>query len=185
MPNKQRMTRAEKIRYCAIARWSIYIFMIFVSVIIMNIGQNVKPIFLIPICICICMNEGEYPSAVLGGICGLLIDFSLGRIFGYSSIFMIAFCVATVLLFKHLLIQNVINIIWLTALFTGIYEILDYFLFYAMWSYEGAGYVFGEICMPCILYTTLFSPFVWLFIKPVQKRFYPKRAKTIEEAMKI
>lgn len=184
MPNKQ-MTRAEKIKYCAIARWAIYIFMIFVSVILINIGQSVKPIVFIPLCICICMNEDEYPSAFLGGICGLLFDFSCGKIFGYSSVFMIAFCVASVLMFKHFLIQNVLNIIWMTAFFTAVYELFEYFFFYAMWNYEGTLYVFKEICIPCIIYTTLISPIVWLLIKPVLKRFYPKRAKTIEEAMKI
>lgn len=184
MRNKQ-MTRAEKIRYCAIARWAIYVFMIFVSVIIINIGNGVKPLLLIPLCTCICMNEGEYTAAVLGGICGLLIDFSCGKFFGYSCIFMIAFCVATVLFFKHYLLQNVLNIVWLTAMFTAVYELFDYFFFYAMWNYEGTGYVFREKCIPCVIYTTIAAPFVWLLIKPVLKRFYPKRAKTIEEAMKI
>lgn len=184
MQNKQ-MTRAEKIKYCAIARWSIYIFMIFVSVIIMNIGQSVKPVIFIPLCVCICMNEGEYPAAILGGICGLLMDFSFGRIFGYSSIFMIAFCVATVLFFKHYFLQNIINIIWMTALFIAIYQIADYFLIYAMWNYEGIKYVFKEICFPSMVYTTLISPIVWLLVRPVQKKFYPRRAKTIEDAMKI
>ena len=184
MLNKQ-MTRAEKIKYCAAARWSIYIFMIFVSVIILNIGKGVKPVYLIPLCICICMNEGEYTAAFLGGICGLLLDFSFGRIFGYSSILMIAFCVASVLFFKHYLLQNVLNIIWMTALFTAVYELLDYFFMYAMWNYEGTGYILREISFPCIAYTTLVSPVIYLLIKPVQKRFYPKTAKTIEEAIKI
>lgn len=185
MLNKKQLTRSEKIKYCAVARWAIYIFMIFASVIIINIGQGVKPVLLIPLCTCICMNEGEYTAAVLGGICGLLIDFSMGKIFGYSSVFMIAFCVATVLLFKHYLLQNILNIVWMTAVFTAVYEFCDYFFFYAMWNYEGAEYVFKEKCIPCIIYTTIISPIIWLLVKPVQKRFYPKRAKTIEEAMKI
>ncbi len=184
MQNKQ-VTSAEKIKYCAAIRWAIYVFMVFVSVIIINTGKGVKPIIFIPLCICICMNEGEYPAAILGGVCGLLFDFSCGRLFGYSSIFMIAFCVATVLIFKHYLFQNVMNIIWLTSLFTGIYEVFDYFFFYAMWNYEGVQYVFRKKCIPCILYTTAISPVIWLIIKPVLKRFYPKREKTIEEAMKI
>lgn len=184
MPNKQ-MTRAEKIRYCAIARWVIYVIMIFAGVVIMNIGQSVKPMILIPLCICICMNEGEYTAAVLGGICGLLTDFSCGTVFGYSSVFMIAFCVATVLMFKHYLLQNLINIIWMTALFSFIYEVCKYFFYYSMWNYEGSGYVFKNISIPCIVYTTIAALVIWLLIKPVLKRFYPRRAKTIEEAMKL
>lgn len=184
MPSNQ-MTRAEKIKYCAIARWAIYIFMIFVSVIIINTGDSVKPILFIPLGICICMNEGEYTAAVLGGVCGLLFDFSCGKIFGYSSVFMIAFCVATVLFYKHYLLHNILNVVWMTALFTTVYELCDYFFFYAMWDYEGVGYVFSGKCIPCIFRTTLISPFVYLIVKPVHRRFYPKRAKLIEEAMKI
>lgn len=185
MPDKHQMTRAEKIKYYAIARWAIYIFMIFVSVIIINTGKGLKPIIFIPICTCICMNEDEYPAAVLGGICGLLYDFSSGKFFGYSSVFMIAFCVATVLMFKHYLFKTGINILWMVAVFTAVYELFDYFFFYAMWNYEGTNYVLRKQCVPCVIYTTLISPIVWLLIKPVQKRFYPKREKTIEEAMKI
>lgn len=184
MPNKQ-MTRAEKIKYCAVARWAIYVLMIFAGTIIINIGQGVKPVIFIPLCICICMNEGEYTAAILGGVCGLLIDFSSSKPFGYSSLLMIAFCVASTLLFRHYLLQNVLNIIWLTALFAFTYEICDYFLFYAMWNYEGVNYVFRKKCLPCIFYTTFISPVIWLLIRPVLKRFYPKRAKTIEDAMKI
>lgn len=184
MPDKQ-LTRAEKIRNCAIARWIIYVIMIFAATVIINIGQGVRPLLFIPLCICICMNEGEYTAAVLGGVCGLLLDFSTGKVFGYSSLFMIMFCVAAVLLYKHYLIKNIMNTILMTALFTAAYEICDYFFYYVMWNYEGTEYVFSKKCVPCIFYTTIASVFIWFIIKPIVKRFYPKRAKTIEEAMKV
>lgn len=85
------MTRIQKIRYYAIIRWALYIFLIFVSAILINIGKGVKPIYFIPLCVCICMNEGEYPAAFLGGICGLLFDEASGRFFGYSSVTFIIF----------------------------------------------------------------------------------------------
>ena len=62
---------------------------------------------------------------------------------------------------------------------------LDYFFYYAMWGYEGSGYVFSDIALPCILNTIIISPIVYLIVKPIIKRFYPKKAKNIEAAMKI
>ena len=178
--------RFEKIRYYAVIRWAIYIFLIFVSSVLINVGQSVKPIYFIPLCLCICMNEGEYTSAVLGGICGLIIDEASGHtFFGFSSIIMIAFCVGSVLIFRHLLFKNIFNIVILTGVCTFIYQLLIYFFYYAMWDYEGAGYVFSDISIPCIFYTVLISPIIYLIVKQISKRFYPKIAKTIEEAMKV
>ena len=179
------MTRIQKIRYYAIIRWALYIFLIFVSAILINIGKGVKPIYFIPLCVCICMNEGEYPAAFLGGICGLLFDEASGRFFGYSSVTFIIFFVTTKILFRQLLFQNVIKVITLTAVYTTVYQLLDYFFYYAMWDYEGSGYVFSKISIPCILYTIIISPIVYLIVKPIVRRFYPKKAKTIEEAMKV
>ncbi|MGN0622017.1 MAG: rod shape-determining protein MreD [Porcipelethomonas sp.] len=178
-------TRIQKIRYYAAVRWIIYILLILTSAVLMNVGRGVKPIYFIPLCLCICMYEGEYPAAVLGGVCGLLIDASCGRIFGYSSLFMIIFCVAAVLLFKHLLLQNFMNIVLLTAACATVYQLIDYFFMYAMWDYEGSGYVFRHISVPCIIYTVISAVPVYLLVRPVQKRFYPKKAKTAEAAMKL
>ncbi|MGN0614032.1 MAG: hypothetical protein ACI4JB_09065 [Porcipelethomonas sp.] len=180
------MNRFQKIRYYAVVRWTIYIFLIFVSAILINVGRGVKPIYFIPLCICICMNEGEYTSAVLGGVCGLIIDEAYGRtFFGFSSVFLIAFSVGSTIIFRHFLFKNGINVVIMTAVCTFIYQILDYFFYYAMWDYEGAGYVFSDISVPCILYTILVSPVIYLIVKQVVRRFYPKKAKTIEEAMKV
>lgn len=178
--------RIQKIRYYAVIRWAIYIFLFFVSAVLINVGRGVRPIYFIPLCICICMNEGEYTSAILGGVCGLIIDEAFGRaFFGFSSILMIAFSVGSVLIFRHMLFKNGINVVILTALFTFIHQLLDYFFYYAMWGYEGVNYVFWKIAIPCTLYTVLISPFVYFIVKQISKRFYPKKAKTIEEAMKV
>ncbi len=179
-------TRVEKIRFYAAIRWTIYIFLIFVSAVLINVGKGVKPIYFIPLCLCICMNEGEYTSAVLGGICGLIIDEALGRVFfGFSSIMMIAFSVGSVLIFRHMLFKNGTNIVILTAICTFLYQLIDYFFNYAMWNYEGSGYVFREISIPCVINTIIVSPIIYLIVKQISKRFYPKKAKTIEEAMKV
>jgi len=99
------------------------------------------------------MIEGEYPAAVLGGACGLLIDATCGRIFGYSSVIIIAICVTSVLLFKHLLFQNILNIIWLTAVFSSVYQLLDYFfMYYIVYCYSFCtDLYFGKTCSKKIL----------------------------------
>jgi hypothetical protein len=98
---------------------------------------------------------------------------------------MIVFCIAAVLLFKHLLFPNFVNIICLTALFTALYQALDYFFMYAMWDYEGTDYVLRNISIPCVIYTVIASVPVYLIIRPVQKRLFPKKAKIAEEALKL
>ena len=179
-------TRVQKIRYYALARWAIYIVLLFACAVLINIGKGVRPIYFIPLCICICMHEGEYTAAILGGICGLIIDEAYGRIFfGFSSVIMIAICVGSTIVFRHFLFKNGINAVMLTVVAVFIYQIIEYFFYYAMWGYEGTGYVFSNICIPCILYTVAISPVMYIIVRAVVKRFYPKKAKTIEAAMKV
>lgn len=184
MQTKQ-LTRLQKIRRNAAKRWAAYIIMLFICTVLINLNTGVRPIYFIPLCICISMNEGEYTSAILGGICGLLIDEAYGRtFFGFSSIIMIGICVGSTLFFRHYLFKNGINVIVMTAAAAFVYQLMDYFFYYAMWNYDGAGYVFSSICIPCILYTVAVSPIAYFCVKPIVKRFYPKKAILAEEVMR-
>lgn len=177
-------TRTQIIKRCAFIRWTLFIFLVFVCTIIMSTGGSIKPILFIPLCAAICMNEGEYPATALGASCGLLLDIASGRLFGYNAVFLIVISVLTSLLFKHYLLQNWVNVLLLTTAYSAVHEILDYFFMYAMWNYESSGKIFSSVSVPCFIYTVISAPFVYLVIKPIIKHFYPKRAKTMDEAMK-
>ena len=91
-------------RLYAFIRWAIYLLIISIAFVSSTIGTSVKPILLIPIAICISINEGdEIVSTITGILCGLLIDISCDKIFGYNAIILIGICVFTSLLFNHFL----------------------------------------------------------------------------------
>ena len=180
------MTRIQRIRYCAAVRWTVYIIYLFICAVLINTGRGIHPIYFIPLCICICMNEGEYTSAILGGVCGLVIDQAYGRVFfGFSSIIMIAICVGSTIVFRHYLFKNIANSVIMTAAGVFVYELLDYFFCYAMWNYDGAGHVFSNISIPCIFYTIAISPIAYIALMPIVKRFYPKKEIMAQITMKM
>ncbi len=180
------MTRIQRIRYCAAVRWTVYIIYLLICAVLINTGKGVHPIYFIPMCICICMNEGEYTSAVLGGVTGLVLDQAYGRaFFGFSSIILIAICVGTTIVFRHYLFKNALNAVIMTGVSVFVYQLLDYFFCYAMWNYDGSGYVFSQISVPCIFYTIAVSPIIYLAVKPIVNRFYPKKEIMAQITMKM
>ena len=68
-------------------RWLLYYLVIFISFLIMTSGTLLKPILLVPIAICIAIDNNQYASVLTGAVCGFLIDISCGKLFGYNAVF--------------------------------------------------------------------------------------------------
>ena len=169
-------------RLYAFIRWTFYLLIISIAFIASNIGTSVKPLLLIPIAICISINEGDEMTATITGIlCGLLMDISCDKLFGYNAILLIACCVFTSLLFNHLLRPNVINAFYVCAILAFIHGILDYLFYYAIWGYENVSQIFFKYTFVSWIYTSISTILVYLLLRLIYNKFQPKRIHSIEE----
>ena len=84
-------------------RWLLYYLVIFISFLIMTSGTLLKPILLVPIAICIAIDNNQYASVLTGAVCGFLIDISCGKLFGYNAVILSFFCIVVSLLFLPVL----------------------------------------------------------------------------------
>jgi len=174
----------KRARARLILKWIIFGALIILADVILTTGRGniVKPIFLIPIVISISVSENELVAGVLGAICGILLDISLGKLVGSNAIFMLITGVLTSLIFLHLMRKNIFNVIFLSAIATILHGLLDLFFYYAMWNYKNYSIVFIHKTIPSMFYTIISAPFIYIIIKFITKKLTPLEVLSIEEA---
>lgn len=161
-------------RFTAV-RWIIFFSLIFVFFIFSGIGSFVKPLLLIPTAICISINEDEITSACVGLICGLLLDVSCDRLFGYNAVILLSACVFTSLVFVHLLRRNTANAFIVTSLTAFVQGGLDYLLYYVIFSSEDVSSIYSRIIFPSCVMTSFCTFLIYPLIRAVRYKFTPER----------
>ena len=167
------MTNNRKKTMRLILKWIVISLVILIAYSISVTGGagKAKPILLIPILIALSTSENELISGIFGAICGLLVDLSCGKLFGFNGVIFLLVGVFSSLLFLHLMRKNILNVIVLTVVAAVIQGLLDFFFYYVMWKYEGTNIVFMKIILPSVIFTTIASPFVYLIIKYIIVKF--------------
>ncbi len=182
---KLRTTREQRILYIKTAsRWILYYIIIFAGFIIMSSGTWRKPIILVPVALCIAVNNNQYASAVTGAVCGFLIDTSCGKLFGYNAVLLTIFCIVISLLFEFYLRYKFVSFLFISAVISYIQCVLDYKFYYEIWNYENSERIFTVYTLKVWAYTVISSVFVYLLLKMINHFLMPKAHLTIEETIK-
>ncbi|MEG0615243.1 MAG: rod shape-determining protein MreD [Oscillospiraceae bacterium] len=181
MRNKLPLAKRERIN--GFTKWAFYILIIVISFIYLMLPTNneSKPLLLIPVAICIAMNEKVMTSAIVGMICGFMLDFACGKIFGFNAALLLLLGMGVSLLFILLMRQNILNVLLITLAAAFIQGGLDFFFFYVIWGYDNLGKIFLQNFLPSIIFTTLWAAVYYAAFKAVQTRFAPPNDKHIEE----
>ena len=116
-----------------------------------------KALLLFPLAAAAAVFESEIPSAVFGAFCGLLLDVSLGKLTGFTALWLCLCCAGTAALFARLFRKNILNFLWIFVLIGGIYLYADYYFYYKIWAYEGYKLVLTKYLIPSAVKTLLWS----------------------------
>lgn len=182
---KIKTTREHRILYIKTAlRWIVYYIIIFASFVFMASGTWRKPVILIPVALCIAVNNNIYASVFTGAVCGFLIDTACGKLFGYNAVLLSVFCIVVSLLFEFLLRYKFVSFLFISAVISYIQCSLDYTFYYGIWNYQNAETIFTDYSLKVWAYTVISSVFVYLLLKMVNHFLMPKTHLTIEETIK-
>lgn len=165
-------------------RWVLYFLIIFGSFIIMTSGSWTKPILLVPVALCIAVNNDLMVSAYTGAFCGFLIDIACGRLLGFNAVVLTVFCVATTLIYELYLRKKFINYIITTAVMSFLQCWLDYKFFYEIWGYADVERIFTGVTMKVWIYTLISSVVLYVIFKIINNLLMPKEHLTIEEVIR-
>jgi len=138
-----------------------------------------QPILIIPLAISVAMREGETFGAVFGAACGLFLDTAAGKLFGFSSVWLMPCCMAAALLAAHLIKVNMINFLWINALTSALMAVTDYFFNYVLWGTRNSAYVLSGFVIPAYLSAAVLAPLMYFPVKAVSGKFSPKEAYSV------
>lgn len=157
-----------------IVRWLLYYILIFFSFVFMTSGTMLKPILLIPIAICIAVNNNQLGSAFTAAVCGFLIDISCDRLVGYNAVILTFFCILVSLLFELYLRHRLFNVLIVTAAAAFVQGWLDYKFYYEIWNYDNVSEIFKSVTIPVWIYTVISTVFIYFIIKLINHFLMPK-----------
>ena len=165
-------------------RWTIYFVIIMASFIIMTSGTWKKPVLLVPVALCIAVNNDLMASAYTGAFCGFLIDIACGRLLGYNAVILTVFCILITLIYELYLRRKFFNFMLISAAVSFLQCWLDFKFYYEIWDYENTDRIFRSVTLKVWLYTVISSVIMYFLFKIVNNLLMPKEHLTIEEVIK-
>lgn len=138
---------------------------------------GIKPILVLPACICIAVFEGEFSGGLFGFVFGLFCDSASETIFGFNALLFLVFCVFAGLATIYIFRRSTMNVMLLCLSAVFIRSALEYFFSFILFGYENIEPFFYTEIAPQIVLTSIFSlPFCILF-RWLHKKFEPETAK--------
>lgn len=160
----------------SIFKWILYILLLFLFYILQTTPffltfWGVKPVLIVPFAVCVSLFEREVPAAVLGGLAGLLWDFSSGKLIGFNAAIVMACCTAAALLAMYLVRVNWLNAVLICGGTMLLHGLVNFILYYAMWGYSDVLQILLRQILPTVLLTTLISPLMFLLARKIAAKF--------------
>ena len=167
-------------RFIAFKKWSILVFCIFFfSIAQSTVGflaiLECRPILLLPLAVGFSMFLDQKDAAIFGLISGFFWDCFSGRLFGYSSVILIAVCVFASLICSYIAHASVGNYVVLVLVGVFAYNFVDFVFRYMVWNFENSWNIWIYHIVPTMAYTLLISPLIYILCKFVFDKFVTEK----------
>ena len=166
-----------------VLQWGLFAVLILLCYLAETSGSYVKPLLLIPVSLCIASHTGELQAMTAGAACGLLLDLSCGKLPGCNAMILVICCVIVSLLYRYVLRQKLLNMLFLTAVCTFVQGGLDYVLYYAVWGHEDVFLVWQKLILPSCLMTVISSVIFYFLIKKIAESCGSRRINHLEKTI--
>ena len=164
---KSPIAYTRKMKTMLFLRWLFYSLSLAVVYSIMSCGifELWQPYFIISLAIGVSMREQEFSSSIFGIFCGLMLDISLGTLFGFFAVFIMPCCFFTSLLSRNLIKTNFLNHIFCTSASTLLSFAAYYFFNYIIWNTQGRSIILLRILIPSFFATVITAPLMYFLTK--------------------
>lgn len=132
---------------------------------------GVRPVLLISAAVCIAMYEGEIAGAVTGLFAGALWDTVTVAADGYNALFLMAACAFCGVFLRVFLRNNILTFLWINTLVTVLYFATYVIFFITSRGIDGGLMIFFKFYLPMAAYSVILTPFWYLIIKGINKKF--------------
>lgn len=139
---------------------------------------NVKPALIFPLAIGFFMFNSTKDSCSFAVISGFFMDCFSERALGFSSLFLLASCIATLFFCKKFIRIKFLNFILLNTTFFITFELLNFIILFFSLKFINIWPLWFSHIFPTCALTTLFSPIFYLICKQIHKIFNKKKLVT-------
>lgn len=165
-----------------VLKFLVYALIVFAAYIIQTTPglfefYGVKPMLVLPACICIAVFEGEFSGGLFGFCFGLFCDSASETIFGFNALVFLVLCTLAGLSTIYVFRRSTMNVMLLCLGALFIRSGIEFFFTFVLYGYENLEPYFYTQIAPQIVFSALFSlPFCALF-RWLNKKFEPEETK--------
>ena len=168
-------TRRKKHMLLA-GKWSCYSLLLLLAAVMQTLPgfltiAGARPLFILPLCMAVSIYEGEFRGALFGAVGGLLWDLTAGRVAGLLAILLLMVCFMTSVLVQLFLRVNHMNFILLCGAAVLLVTGVDFLFNYFMRDYSRAGWYYGTVILPIVIFTSAAAPLSFLVVRRIFERF--------------
>lgn len=151
-------------------KWVVFVLMMIFSFSSSTSGNGgSEGLVLFPLALAVAVYESEIPAAVFGSFSGLLLDFSLGKLPGFTALWLCLISAGMSALFSQLLRKNIVNYL-LTFTVSGLlYLWIDYYFYYKIWGFEGHELILKKLLIPSAVKTLLWAVPVYILVYIIER----------------
>lgn len=125
---------------------------------------------LLPVAIILAIGEDFFVGALLGLSAGLLWDLSGAVHLGFNCIFITIVCFLSSALVTYIARDTFITNMISSAAAIILYCIIYWLCFIIIKGVEGGEMTLFTFYIPCMIYTGVLTPVLWLILRPIKRR---------------
>lgn len=132
---------------------------------------GIHAMLLVPMTVCTAMFEREFAGVFFGLFAGAMLDaFDAQTVCFHAISFTVIGFVAGSLI-THLMRNNLTCAVILTSFFTLLYNSLNFLIYFAFSGIEKPFFVYIRYFFLSVIYTIIFTPIFYIFIRFLNKKF--------------
>lgn len=166
------MTSLRRRKWILTAKWAVYFLLLLVAATLQTVPGflvlgDMRPIFILPLCLAVATYEGEFAGALFGAVGGLLWDFTSGRVAGLLALGLLVVCFFVSILMQLYLRGNATNFVLINAASAALVVGVDFLFYYLMPGYAARGLHFLAVAVPTVVFTAALSPLALYAVRAV------------------
>ena len=163
-------------------KFTVYAVIVFAAYIIQTTPNlldffGIKPLLVLPMCICLAVFEGEFEGGVFGFIVGLFVDSTSETVFGFNSLVFLVLSVSAGLLAIYVFRRSTMNVMLLCLFAVFIRALLEFFFAFVIYGYPNLEPYFYTQFAPQVVLTSIFAYPFCEFFRYLHKKFEPDETK--------
>lgn len=157
-------------------KYSIYSLIVIAASLLQNVGGlflqigSARAFLLIPVCICLTMDEDEKGAALIGLLGGMLWDLTSLDQMGFNAIFIMAACFISSSFVTYILRKNFLTTMVFSLFFIFLHALLYWLFFVVFKGTEGAQMSIFYFYIPCAVYTAVLTPLIYFIFRPLKRK---------------